>query len=74
MPPVVIRNDDFCGDWNIAKEHLKGTFDNVVISPGPGHPANTSDFGLCVGAIKGEGMGRWCSMLCFVLFYYASPV
>lgn len=40
--PVVIRNDD--PEWHRG---LLGTFDNVVLSPGPGSPAEADDFGIC---------------------------
>ncbi|WP_030437587.1 aminodeoxychorismate synthase component I [Actinoplanes subtropicus] len=36
--PVVVRNDEEAPDLS--------RFDNVVISPGPGHPAKERDFGL----------------------------
>jgi len=36
--PVVVRNDEEAPDLS--------RFDNIVISPGPGHPANGRDFGL----------------------------
>jgi para-aminobenzoate synthetase len=39
--PIVMRNNDPAG----AELDLNG-FDNIVISPGPGHPANTRDFGF----------------------------
>jgi para-aminobenzoate synthetase len=39
--PVVVRNDDpVLGDEVSARQ-----FDNVVISPGPGHPGSVRDFG-----------------------------
>jgi para-aminobenzoate synthetase len=38
--PVVVRNDaPECADLDFAE------FDNVVVSPGPGHPAQARDFG-----------------------------
>lgn len=40
--PLVVRNDQL--DW---AELSQLAIDNVVISPGPGHPANPADFGLC---------------------------
>ena len=40
--PVVIKNDE--SEWSL--EQL-AHFDNVVISPGPGHPGRESDFGIC---------------------------
>ncbi|MFD7404000.1 aminodeoxychorismate synthase component I [Streptomyces sp. NPDC059866] len=39
--PVVIRNDAPAGDIPDLRK-----FDNVVVSPGPGHPAKTRDFGI----------------------------
>ncbi len=40
--PLVIHNDQM--SWQDLKQL---NFDNVVISPGPGHPANQRDFGVC---------------------------
>src|SRR4029077_16219713 len=40
--PLVIRNDEV--DWDEIDE---ADFDNVVLSPGPGHPQREADFGLC---------------------------
>ncbi|MBP0016995.1 MAG: aminodeoxychorismate synthase component I [Cyanobacteria bacterium SBLK] len=40
--PLVIANDRL--NW---KELERLQFDNVVISPGPGHPAKQRDFGIC---------------------------
>ncbi len=42
VKPLVIRNDemDLAGIRSLS-------FDNIVISPGPGHPAQTNDFGIC---------------------------
>lgn len=40
--PVVIMNDE--PNWDIGQ---LAYFDNVVISPGPGHPKNSEDFGIC---------------------------
>lgn len=43
--PTVVRND-------IAPARLDlGIFDNVVISPGPGHPSRPEDFGVCAHVI-----------------------
>lgn len=41
-PPVLIRNDE--KNWH---PDTLNTFDNIVISPGPGNPVNPADFGLC---------------------------
>ncbi len=40
--PVVIRNDAPAGDVPDLAE-----FANVVVSPGPGHPGQARDFGIC---------------------------
>lgn len=45
--PVVIRNDVSDGIPDLAE------FDNVVISPGPGHPGEPRDFGIA-GAVLAE--------------------
>ncbi|WP_379138096.1 anthranilate synthase component II [Paenibacillus sp. sgz500958] len=44
--PIVIRNDQY--SWS---ELSAFSFDNIVISPGPGTPAKTSDFGVCRQAL-----------------------
>jgi para-aminobenzoate synthetase len=44
--PIVVRNDE--AEWS---ELAALDFDNVVLSPGPGHPANQRDFGVCAEAI-----------------------
>ncbi|HAC66173.1 MAG TPA: aminodeoxychorismate synthase component I [Cyanothece sp. UBA12306] len=41
-PPFVIHNDQI--SW---QDLTQLDFDNVVISPGPGHPASEQDFGIC---------------------------
>ncbi|MBE9201390.1 MULTISPECIES: aminodeoxychorismate synthase component I [unclassified Nodularia (in: cyanobacteria)] len=45
--PLVIRNDQI--DW---KDLKKLKFDNVVISPGPGRPEKSEDFGICREVIQ----------------------
>ncbi len=40
--PIFIHNDA----WTIAQVKA-AEFDNIVISPGPGHPAWSRDFGIC---------------------------
>jgi len=40
--PVVVRNDE----WGWA-EIARGGFARIVISPGPGRPGRTADFGVC---------------------------
>ncbi|WP_046727346.1 aminodeoxychorismate synthase component I [Streptomyces humi] len=44
--PVVVRNDDGGGALPRLAE-----FDNVVVSPGPGHPGNGRDFGVSARVI-----------------------
>jgi para-aminobenzoate synthetase len=44
--PLVVRNDE--AEWERLAEL---GFDNVVLSPGPGHPVNPRDFGVCAEAI-----------------------
>ncbi|ELR22073.1 glutamine amidotransferase, putative, partial [Acanthamoeba castellanii str. Neff] len=43
-PPCVIRNDQLT--WE-ALQAVLPHFHNVVISPGPGVPSNSADFGVC---------------------------
>ncbi|MBD2388838.1 aminodeoxychorismate synthase component I [Cylindrospermum sp. FACHB-282] len=45
--PLVVRNDQV--DWN---DLTQLTFDNVVISPGPGRPEKAEDFGICQQVIQ----------------------
>jgi para-aminobenzoate synthetase len=45
--PVVVRNDQLT--W---EEISRLSFDNVVISPGPGTPEREADFGVCRRAIR----------------------
>lgn len=45
--PRVIYNDAF-SSWEACLQQIPAnTYDNVVISPGPGHPSVAADFGLC---------------------------
>lgn len=44
---VIFKNDE------ISLEELRELeFSHLVISPGPGHPDNEEDFGVCKGAVK----------------------
>jgi para-aminobenzoate synthetase len=45
VEPIVITNEV---PW---RELAKINADNIIISPGPGHPANAKDFGACRDAI-----------------------
>ena len=45
--PTVIYNDQFTWD-----ELDQGEFDNIVISPGPGRPEKSKDFGICSQMIQ----------------------
>jgi para-aminobenzoate synthetase len=45
--PLVVYND--AASW---KELQELDFDNVVISPGPGRPDRSEDFGVCADAIR----------------------
>ncbi|MEO7424261.1 MAG: aminodeoxychorismate synthase component I [Fibrobacteria bacterium] len=44
--PLFLRNDE----WNLETIRL-ARFDAIVISPGPGHPGNARDFGVCAEVI-----------------------
>ncbi|WP_079212677.1 aminodeoxychorismate synthase component I [Brucella pituitosa] len=46
VEPVIIPNDKF--EWD---EISHWSFDNIVISPGPGHPGNLHDFHISAKAI-----------------------
>lgn len=45
--PLVIRNNEV--EWDELK---KIAFDNIVISPGPGRPERSADFGVCQQIIE----------------------
>jgi para-aminobenzoate synthetase len=45
--PIVVRNDEAA--W---EELSRLEFDNIVVSPGPGRPDRTGDFGVCGEAIR----------------------
>lgn len=44
--PLFVRNDE----WSLDRIRSQ-PFDNIVISPGPGHPGNARDFGVCADVI-----------------------
>ncbi|MET9384023.1 aminodeoxychorismate synthase component I [Streptomyces sp. NPDC002928] len=45
--PVVVRNDD--PTWRLDR---LAEFDQVVLSPGPGHPGRDTDFGICRDVVE----------------------
>jgi para-aminobenzoate synthetase len=45
--PTVLRNDEIS-----YSEFARLSIDGVVISPGPGHPARTQDFGVCTQILQ----------------------
>ncbi|WP_432090282.1 aminodeoxychorismate synthase component I [Streptomyces sp. NRRL F-5630] len=51
VAPVVVHND--AGDWDRLDPHA---FDAAVISPGPGHPALTRDFGRSRDVLENSGL------------------
>eukprot|EP01031_Cornospumella_fuschlensis_P025827 gene25827-31191_t len=51
VEPYVLYNDAFGASWNDVVERSP-PFHNIVISPGPGHPSNPMDFGICQDAIN----------------------
>lgn len=44
--PLFVRNDE----WSL-EEISAARFDNIVISPGPGHPGDSRDFGICAAVL-----------------------
>ncbi|NEQ96295.1 MAG: aminodeoxychorismate synthase component I [Cyanothece sp. SIO2G6] len=47
IEPIVIKND--LENW---ADYLTPDITNIVISPGPGHPKNREDFGICSQVIQ----------------------
>ncbi|MCW3015687.1 MAG: putative para-aminonezoic acid synthase, partial [Solirubrobacterales bacterium] len=47
VAPLVVRNDE--RSW---EEVERWAFDNLVLSPGPGHPGRARDFGICAAALR----------------------
>jgi para-aminobenzoate synthetase len=47
VEPIVVRND--ARTW---EEVERWAFDNIVLSPGPGHPGQRRDFGICRAALE----------------------
>jgi hypothetical protein len=45
VPPVVVRNDEWTWGDIFNRLYKDRTFDNIVISPGPGSPACPADIG-----------------------------
>ncbi|MDW4904819.1 aminodeoxychorismate synthase component I [Streptomyces sp. ADMS] len=52
--PTVIRNDTLTSRIDSLLEFAK--FDNVVVSPGPGHPAAPRDFGISARVLAESGI------------------
>src|SRR5699024_2382804 len=48
-PPTLVSND-----WAEFDLKVLDDFDNVVISPGPGTPERSADFGICAEVIAGS--------------------
>lgn len=48
--PEVVRNDQ------VDLEGVEERYQGIVISPGPGHPANPGDFGRCLELVKGASL------------------
>ena len=44
-PPLVVRNDEYSSLAAVLHAHPE--VEAIVVSPGPGNPANPQDFGLC---------------------------
>eukprot|EP01038_Epipyxis_sp_PR26KG_P004482 gene4482-6335_t len=51
VEPIVVYNNAFDCDWDKLLASVS-PFDNIVLSPGPGHPYQNEDFGICLNAIK----------------------
>jgi para-aminobenzoate synthetase len=47
--PLFVRNDE----WTLDRIRAE-RFDNIVISPGPGHPGNARDFGVCGEVLRAD--------------------
>lgn len=56
-PPAVVRND---ADWDSLRTL---TFDSIVLSPGPGRPERSGDFGICRRAIEEARVPMLCVCL-----------
>ena len=50
VEPYVIYNNAYDSNWEEMIMHVP-SFHNIVLSPGPGSPDNSLDFGLCYDAI-----------------------
>src|SRR5699024_673751 len=50
-PPTLVPND-----WAEFDLKVLDDFDNVVISPGPGTPERSADFGICAVVIAGSSI------------------
>ncbi|CAO3612678.1 unnamed protein product [Mucor fragilis] len=49
---MVIRNDQYT--WHDFTVNILPYFDNVIVSPGPGRPERSEDFGICTELLKAQ--------------------
>ncbi|KAI8146655.1 ADC synthase [Fennellomyces sp. T-0311] len=49
---VVIRNDQFT--WTEFTQDILPHFHNIIISPGPGRPERSTDFGICTPLLEAQ--------------------
>ncbi|KAI7903741.1 ADC synthase [Cokeromyces recurvatus] len=49
---MVIRNDQFT--WKEFTTKILPYFDNIIISPGPGRPERSQDFGICTQLLEAQ--------------------
>ncbi|KAK9822013.1 hypothetical protein WJX74_000597 [Apatococcus lobatus] len=53
VPPTVIKNNEW--SWRQLQATIRDqTFDNIVISPGPGTPSNPNDIGVCKSLLASD--------------------
>ncbi|CAO3626737.1 unnamed protein product [Cunninghamella blakesleeana] len=55
---VVIRNYQY--NWQEFSENILPHFDNILISPGPGRPERSTDFGICTPLIEAQMDPQQC--------------